>query len=79
MYLVYPGARSEAVEQIEMRALFDSLGDVELVAQCRYRAPKTLQESIETAQRMKDCRLASKRRQGRPVGHSSPLRDKKHR
>ena len=42
-----------------MRAFFDSLGDVELVTQCRYQVPTTLQEAIETAQRVKGCRLAS--------------------
>ena len=41
-----------------MRGFFDSLEDVELVTQCRYQAPKMLQEAIETAQRVKDCRLA---------------------
>ena len=59
MCLVYPGVRSEAVEEIGMRAVFDSLGDVELVTQCRYQAPKTLQEDTETAQRVEGCRLAS--------------------
>ena len=56
---VYPGARSKAVEEIRMRAFFDSLGDFELVIQCRYQAPKTLHEAIETAQRVEGCRLAS--------------------
>ena len=59
MCLVYPGARSKAVEEIRMRAFFDSLGDFELAAQCLYQAPKTLQEAIETAQRVEGCRLAS--------------------
>ena len=53
-----PGARSEAVEEIHLQAFFDSLEDVELVTQYRYQAPKTLQEAIETAQRVEGCRLA---------------------
>ena len=59
MYIVYPVARSEAVEEIGMRAFFDYLGDFELVTQCWYQAPKTLQEAIETVQRVEGCRLAS--------------------
>ena len=59
MCLVYPGARSEAVEEIGMRAFFDSLGDFELVTLGPYQAPKTLQEATEMAQMVEGCRLAS--------------------
>ena len=77
---VYPEARSEAVEEIGLRAFFDSLGDVELVTQCRYQAPKTLQEAIETVQMVEGCRLASEasarpahRTQLTSAGQEAPL------
>ena len=64
-----------------MPAFFDSLGDFELVTQCRYQAPKTLQEAIETAQRVEGCRLASEasarpthRSQFTSAGQEAPLR-----
>ena len=75
MCLVYPGARSEPVEEIGMRAFFDSFGDVELVTQCRYQAVKTLRRP----KGWKAAASPSKRWQGRSVGHSSRLREKKHR